>query len=303
MISLQTTGIDGGGLFRTTSQPSTLPANQYLFVSELPQQNEVSRQTVSSQMQSLEFFDTNRQQLDDKNLDSIEAIRAAAEREYSSSALPAELNLATIDIALEYVFNNFSSCPRHPESTRGYLELLPQLYRSAEQGSALRLVAHAMALTTWGLYTQDMALMTLTKQVYGKAICEVRKILLYAHDDKSDQLLMCMLLLVAIEVRYPSAHHSFRVYLSVPQIQTPRGEDQPFWTHHALGAVALVKSRGREMLNSPISLHLFQAARSMMVRSLKRNRNSTRLMITHSLASPSSEMNQSTLFHTTEIGG
>lgn len=200
MTSLQTPGTDYSGLFPSISQPLTVAASQYLFVSELLPQNEVSRQTVSSQMQSLEFFDTNRQDLDDENLDSIEAIKAAADRDYSSSAFPAELKLATIDIALEFVFNNFSSCPRHPESTRGYLELLPELYRTAEQGSALRLVAHAMALTTWGLYTQDIALMTLTKQVYGKAICEVRKILLYAQEDKSDQLLMCMLLLVAIEV-------------------------------------------------------------------------------------------------------
>ena len=134
-----------------------------------------------------------------------------------------------------------------PQGIRGYLEYLRPLYIDAKPSSPLFSATTAAALAVFSSKPGRKPLLNDARIMYGKAVQLMKEAIADPVEVGSDLTLMSVMLCGLFE--------------------TITGDESslPSFGQHTDGAVALVKLRGREMLNSPISKKLFSAVRAQMV--------------------------------------
>ncbi|KAI9723679.1 MAG: hypothetical protein M1812_000979 [Candelaria pacifica] len=146
--------------------------------------------------------------------------------------------------ALCYWFLNFVMLPRHPDSISGFMEHLLPMYQNAKVDSQLSLITSATALSALGKGRGMESLMPKAYKMYSRALVAVKKAINDPVEAKKDETLMTVMLMSLYEV-----------------VNMPRQAND----HHTDGAVALVKYRGEEQLQSEMSRNLLQAVRTQMV--------------------------------------
>ena len=130
---------------------------------------------------------------------------------------------------------------------RGYMEFLLPLYIKAAEESPLLASTAATALACFSKTPGRKMLMSEARKMYVSAVALTQKAISDPVEVKSDLTLMAVMLLGLFE--------SF----------TTNEDTFESCGHHADGAVAIVKHRGKEMLDNPVSLRLFCDVRTQMV--------------------------------------
>ena len=127
------------------------------------------------------------------------------------------------------------------------MEFMLPLYINADLDSPLLPSTSATALACFSKTPGRTMLMSQARKMYVSAVALTQKAICDPVEVKSDVTLMAVMLLGLFE--------SF----------TANEDAFEGWGHHADGAVAIVKHRGKEMLNNPVSAKLFYDVRTQMI--------------------------------------
>ena len=149
--------------------------------------------------------------------------------------------------ALCLFFSDYVLTPRHPETTRGFLEYLLPLYNDAKTDSALAETAIAISVATLSARPNRRYLRLEAARRYGSAVSRIKSAIADPVEARSDQTLMSVLLF--------SLYENWSI--SFQALRT--------WGRHVDGAAALIRLRGEEMLKTTTSLNLYCAVRTLMV--------------------------------------
>jgi hypothetical protein len=164
------------------------------------------------------------------------------------SKVPLGLSLSDQVSATSFFFRNYIVRDRHPDSSRGFFEILHDFYNSAGSSSLLHQATHAVSLASYSNYHKSEALRAEGRKTYGKALQRLNSSIQDPKVVSSDETLMSVLL--------------FAFYEQV----TYHASTKTIWTRHVNGAAAIVGMRGQSQFDSPQSLQLFRAVRTLMVR-------------------------------------
>lgn len=127
------------------------------------------------------------------------------------------------------------------------MEYLLPLYVNAADESPLLASTAATAMACFSQTPGRTMLMCEARKMYVSAVALTQKAISDPVEVKSDLTLMAVMLLGLFE-SFMASEDTFES-----------------WGHHANGAVAIVKLRGKEMLNNPVSAKLFWDVRTQMV--------------------------------------
>jgi hypothetical protein len=151
------------------------------------------------------------------------------------------------DNATSFFFRNYIVKQRHPDSTRGFLEVLHDLYNGANPSSLLHQATHAVSLASYSNFHKSNTLRSEGRKLYGKALKRLNSSIHSPQVVSSDETLMSILL--------------FAFYEQL----TYHASTKTIWTRHVNGAAAIIGMRGKNKFQSRQSLQLFRAVRTLMV--------------------------------------
>ncbi|MCJ1310022.1 hypothetical protein MMC25_003683 [Agyrium rufum] len=150
-------------------------------------------------------------------------------------------------LALSFFFSEFIVAPRNLEASRGYLEYLHPLFSTTSMDSPLASVTKAIAFASFAGIKGMQQFKVAGRRNYVQAISRTKAALSDPRKSQSNEILLTVLL--------------FGLYESL----TCTFETLPSWANHNDGAVALIRSRGPQMLQDPVSTKLFFSVRAQMV--------------------------------------
>ena len=141
--------------------------------------------------------------------------------------------------AICFFLPNFVEARSPEESSRGFMIYLPPLYIDAKPDSTISVATSALSLGALAGATRRFDLLSKAMKQYGMAMVRMNRALIDPSEAKSDATLLSVLIFAIFE--------DFTCSIaSLPS----RGK-------HYQGAMALIKNRGKEILQNPRSLKLF----------------------------------------------
>ena len=176
-----------------------------------------------------------------------ERLPKESNRPCSPNSVGISIQQSQEQLALSYFFTEYVLVPRRSNASYGYLEYLPPLYMHANLDSALSYATSAVALTALCAKPGRGKLRLEAQRQYGKAILRIQEAISNPIEVKSDLTLLSVLL--------------FGLFESM----TCTIETLPTWGKHIDGAVALIRFRGEELFESPVSRALFYTVRFQML--------------------------------------
>ncbi|RJE21846.1 hypothetical protein PHISCL_05830 [Aspergillus sclerotialis] len=163
-------------------------------------------------------------------------------------SIPYSPYLPLEDTVIPLFINSFLYVPKDPQTTNGFMDLLPQSYSNTKFGSHLHLATLAVSFFSVAAWTGQRSLLRSSELFFLKALPKTREALQYGIRDNLEEILMTVLLLSTYEEFYAM-----------------KDSNRPARTH-LRGAVALVNSRRPEQSNSPSSEILTRAVQIQIIR-------------------------------------
>ena len=155
-----------------------------------------------------------------------------------SNAIPRALLESWQQAAICFFLPNFIEAGSLDESPRDFMVYLPPLYTNAKPNSTLAAVTSALSFQALAGATGRFELRTEAMKQYGIAMARMNRTLTDPSEVKGDATLLSVLLFALFE----------DFICSVTTL--------PLRSKHAQGAMALIRNRGREILQNPRSLKL-----------------------------------------------
>ena len=182
-------------------------------------------------------------------------------RASAPEAVPNALRITPEEAALSSWFNSFILLHRDPETQRGYLESLLPLYTSARYQSPVSLATSAVAIVILARRPQYRHVLAMGRKTFGDALALTRQALQDPIQSREDGTLMAVLLLGMVEGLLAFS------------------DGKPPSNAHSIGALALIRHRGRDNLKTDISRRLFASVQTQTVsRAVKESRPPEKLL-------------------------
>ena len=105
--------------------------------------------------------------------------------------------------AVRLFFSDFILLPDDTIPITGFLEFLPEMYRSQPQGSALSMAVEAISLYNLANRSSVKPLQATARVAYGHALRKLHSALLDPTEVRSDEILTATLIITCFEVGYP----------------------------------------------------------------------------------------------------
>ncbi|OAP59194.1 hypothetical protein AYL99_06492 [Fonsecaea erecta] len=145
--------------------------------------------------------------------------------------------------SLCYFFTNYVNIPRDP-STNIFIEYILPIYLNTAPSSALAEAINASAINITSMWMNRYVDSYRAREAYAKAVTSLKLLLQDPIEAKADETLATVFMLDF----YDSLNRRFVHFVDTGT--------------HQQGAVALLKHRGRDSFNTPLSQRLFNAMRS-----------------------------------------
>ncbi|KAL3418617.1 hypothetical protein PVAG01_10333 [Phlyctema vagabunda] len=151
-------------------------------------------------------------------------------------------------------------------ATRGFFDFLVPLLKAEQAGSPLSTAFSAVALAAFGVRPFSKSLLPQADALYVRALKQINSVLQHPKLALEDSTLATVLLLGFYEARaILSDEQYWQSVLTSSQTLTSSQLTVKGWISHIEGAVALLKSRGKQQMETQIGRELFMAIRSQMM--------------------------------------